>query len=188
MRGPRGAIADRAAAIREGRATYVSDRPCKRGHVALRSVANYECMECRSEDKSKRDEWRRNNADKCRAATRAWFKKSTAERREYMASWRTKNRASYRMMVRMAMVGRRAQSAGGKLSKDLAQKLMVLQRGMCGACGMSIREVFHLYHILPLARGGANVDQNIQLFCPRCNQSKGAKHPTEWAQERGRLL
>lgn len=37
-------------------------------------------------------------------------------------------------------------------------------------------------------KGGANDKSNIQLLCPHCNLSKGAKHPVDFMQERGMLL
>ena len=35
-------------------------------------------------------------------------------------------------------------------------------------------------HILPVAKGGTNDDDNAQLLCAPCNQSKGAKTMAEW--------
>lgn len=43
-------------------------------------------------------------------------------------------------------------------------------------------------HIMPLALGGTNTDDNIQLLCPTCNRSKHAKHPVDFMQQRGFLL
>ena len=39
---------------------------------------------------------------------------------------------------------------------------------------------YHVDHITSLARGGENKDENIQLLCPKCNLSKGAKGPLEF--------
>lgn len=43
-------------------------------------------------------------------------------------------------------------------------------------------------HILPLALGGTNVDENIQLLRKRCNLQKCAMHPVDFMQSKGRLL
>ena len=37
--------------------------------------------------------------------------------------------------------------------------------------------LLHVDHIMPLARGGPNTLDNLQLLCARCNLAKGAKVP-----------
>lgn len=69
----------------------------------------------------------------------------------------------------------REKKVGGKLSKDLAERLMLAQNGKCACCGATLDTGYHLDHIKPIAKGGANEDWNIQLLTPRCNQKKGAK-------------
>jgi len=34
---------------------------------------------------------------------------------------------------------------------------------------------FHVDHIIPRAMGGADVEENLQLLCPRCNMRKGSR-------------
>lgn len=34
---------------------------------------------------------------------------------------------------------------------------------------------FHVDHILPRSLGGADVEENLQLLCPRCNSRKGGR-------------
>ena len=46
----------------------------------------------------------------------------------------------------------------------------------------------HLDHIMPLALGGSNTDDNIQLLRARCNLQKRAKHPVDFMRERGYLI
>ena len=43
-------------------------------------------------------------------------------------------------------------------------------------------------HIVPLAKGGLHDDSNLQALCAKCNQSKNARDPLEFARENGRLL
>lgn len=81
----------------------------------------------------------------------------------------------------------RVKASGGKLSPDIAQRLFTAQKGKCACCKTKM-ESYHIDHIMPLALGGLNVDNNVQLLCPPCNLSKGAKHPVDFAQERGLLL
>jgi 5-methylcytosine-specific restriction endonuclease McrA len=83
----------------------------------------------------------------------------------------------------------RKNASAGKLSFNLAEKLFKLQHGKC-ACGCKkhLGKDYHLDHIMPLALGGANTDNNIQLLRKQCNWQKHAKHPIDFMQSRGFLL
>lgn len=65
---------------------------------------------------------------------------------------------------------------GGKLTRGLTKRLLVAQNGLCVLCqcDLSVSGI-HKDHIMPLARGGLHEDANIQLTCPTCNLSKGAR-------------
>jgi len=82
----------------------------------------------------------------------------------------------------------RKKQNGGQLSKGITEKLMALQRGKCAVCKKSVKNGHHLDHIMPLSIGGSNTDDNIQILCPSCNCSKGAKHPQDFMKSRGFLL
>lgn len=77
---------------------------------------------------------------------------------------------------------------GGKLSPDIVQTLMTLQKGKCACCGKSLKQGYHLDHIMPIALGGKNTDDNIQLLTPKCNLSKGPKHPINYMRSKGKLI
>lgn len=116
-------------------------------------------------------EWRRLNPERAKAAVDAWYAKNPDA-------------------MKIKKHTRRARLlAGGKLSSDIVLKLLKLQRGMCAACHCKLsKSGQHIDHIMPIAKGGANTDDNVQLLCPPCNLAKNAKHPIDWAQENGRLL
>lgn len=63
---------------------------------------------------------------------------------------------------------------------------------LCQGCGihgedMPVGQSFHVDHKLPIARGGTDAFSNLQLLCPPCNQSKGAKTMQQWMKFKGRL-
>lgn len=123
---------------------------------------------------TRRQNAKRRSADPeaARQRVRVWFAKNPEKRRAYEANRRAKLR-----------------SAGGKLSPNIIETLMVLQRGRCACCKASLKEVkANLDHIIPLALGGQNGDHNVQLLCQPCNNSKYSKHPVDFMQSRGFLL
>lgn len=114
----------------------------------------------------------RSNSEKVKARSEAW-RLANPDR---IAEWRANRRA-------------RKVAAGGRLSPGLVERLYHLQKGKCACCGRPLGRDFNLDHIMPLALGGSNTDENIQLLLPGCNNLKRAKHPLEFMQqERGMLL
>ena len=110
------------------------------------------------------------NPEKSRAQSREWFAKNPEKRVIYQQNRDAKINSS------------------GKLSTDLIPKLLKMQRGMCVCCGEPLGKDYHVDHINPLALGGLNVDENMQLLTATCNMQKHKKHPIEFMQSRGFLL
>ncbi len=107
---------------------------------------------------SKNDAYQKANRDKCRAWNRAAYK-------------RNPENAMNSVMKRRGII-----AARGRLTRGLTKRLMISQCGKCAKCSADLAiSGHHRDHIIPLARGGAHVDANIQLLCPPCNLSKGAK-------------
>lgn len=137
--------------------------------------------------KARTASWQAANREKSNAQKAAWKaanpEKVKAGASAYLQSNRDKHRANQH--------ARRARKAasGGKLSIGLAEKLFKLQKGKCACgCKQPLGDAYHLDHIMPLALGGTNTDDNIQLLRAWCNVSKGAKHPVEFMQKKGFLL
>ena len=75
------------------------------------------------------------------------------------------------------------------MSVGLAERLIGYQRGKCACgCKQQLGNDYHMDHIMPLALGGTNTDDNIQLLRPTCNLSKHDKHPVDFMKQRGYLL
>lgn len=128
--------------------------------------------------------WYAANSEEHRARTAAWQSVNPEKVRKAIAKWRAANPEA----VRIKNQNRRSRNNGGKLSTGLAARLYKLQRGKCACCKKPLGDNYHRDHRMPLALGGSNTDDNIQLLCQRCNNQKGAKHPIDFMQLRGYLL
>lgn len=116
-------------------------------------------------------EWRFNNKEKMSASNAAWRKVNPEARRIIQQNRTAKQRAN-----------------GGTLSKGIIAKLFDLQGGKCPCCREPLGDNYHLDHIIPIALGGANSDDNVQLLRQRCNNEKYNKHPVDFMQQKGFLL
>jgi ATPase subunit of ABC transporter with duplicated ATPase domains len=157
------------------------------------------CKACMNADNTK---WNAANREKRRAITAkcdaANREKKRAAGAEYRASNPEKQRerhakyhAAHPEMARLSNHSRRARQreAGGKLSMGLSDKLFKLQRGKCACgCRQPLGDDYHLDHRMPLALGGPNTDDNIQLLRSICNKQKNKKHPVDFMRERGYLI
>jgi 5-methylcytosine-specific restriction endonuclease McrA len=163
---------------KDGLLTYC--KSCAKSNRASRYAAN--------KDKEKADgiAYYAANRDKARA-TAAAYRAANPEKCRAANSKSSKANPEIR---RIANQNRRARKRenGGKLSKGLAAKLLKLQRGKCACCSEPLGEDYNLDHIMPLALGGTNTDDNIQLLRQKCNNQKHTKHPVDFMQSRGFLI
>ena len=58
----------------------------------------------------------------------------------------------------------------------------------CAVPGCRRRQRLEADHIIPLAKGGLDCRDNLQLLCKSHNASKNATDPIVWARRNGRLL
>ncbi|WP_074466462.1 HNH endonuclease signature motif containing protein [Arthrobacter sp. SW1] len=66
----------------------------------------------------------------------------------------------------------RNSSARRAIPDDLKQYIWVRDEGRCRACGSTTELQFD--HIIPLAMGGSNNAENLQILCGPCNRGKSA--------------
>lgn len=128
--------------------------------------------------------WAAANPDKMRAFNAKWRNANPDKVRAAKARWRAQNPDA----IRIKNQNRRARESGGSLSKGLSARLFTLQKGKCACCRKPLGDKYHLDHIMPLALGGTNTDNNMQLLRAVCNHQKYTKHPVEFMQQRGFLL
>jgi len=125
--------------------------------------------------------YREKNYTKCLEMTQAWKDANPIRRKKMQADYLQRNLDKHR--INQHNRNARKRKAGGRLSADLADRLLVSQRGLCACCGASLAAGYDLDHIMPIRLGGANVDSNIRLLTPRCNRRKGGKHPNDYLGE-----
>lgn len=84
---------------------------------------------------------------------------------------------------------KRAGKRLGRLPSGTISSIGNLQGWKCAVCAVDLKKTgHHKDHTIPLALGGEHAPHNIQLLCPTCNLSKGAKDPIEYMRSKGRLL
>jgi hypothetical protein len=115
-----------------------------------------------------------------------------------MAKWKSENRDKVNEKRRSTpdywrkYVGKRRalkSGADGFFSSSDIKSLLSSQKEKCAICKKSIKNAkYEVDHIMPLALGGSNWPTNLQILCPSCNRSKGAKHPIDYMQSLGYLL
>ena len=129
---------------------------------------------------------RNQDKDRNRIVSAKWRLANLGRKNATTKAWADANKEA----IRVHHQNRRARKklSGGRLSRGLSEKLFVLQKGKCPCCNESLGKNFHLDHITPLARGGLNVDANMQLLRATCNMQKSASDPVDFMQRRGFLL
>ena len=131
--------------------------------------------------------WRVENPDKVKVAAVKYRTANPEKERARHSKWKLENPEYNRVHCHNRRARKR--ETGGKLSSGLADKLFKFQRGKCACgCKQPLGTNYHLDHIMPIALGGMNTDDNIQLLRSTCNQRKYKRHPVEFMQSRGFLL
>lgn len=150
-------------------------------------------------------EWRDKNPEKRKVMSRTWYLNNVehakavtkaryfANRDELLVYSRERSKEHYQKnkdqyYLRSAARRARKLGAGGNLTRGIRKRLFASQNGRCVYCGVVLGTSPHLDHIVPLVRGGAHSDDNVQLLCKPCNLSKGAKMPDEFLKYRDELL
>lgn len=144
------------------------------------------CKEYYARSKVVRENYLLRNKDRLRELQAAYREKNKDKVKERRITYEAANleKKSVRERNRRA---RKRNAEGSHTAADI-QQLLVLQKNKCASCRKPISSSYHVDHVMPLALGGGNGKDNLQLLCPHCNLSKHAQHPVEFMQSRGMLL
>lgn len=192
------------AAKAQGVRFYFTGIPCQRGHVAKRYLTSH-CSACRSEEqdlvrssdknnfkkrqklykktyeqKNKEKIKLRRKPEYAREAYKKWYAKNKEKAREKERKWRAGNQEAAKA-ISLNRVSRK-RSAEGFFSKNDIKNILKRQNNKCSFCNIELLK-YHVDHIIPLAKGGSNWPENLQIMCPSCNCSKGAKDFKIWKEE-----
>lgn len=160
----------RITQINSGVGRYCSQKCNEKSHAAMNS---------KEAQKRAREGWKKRNEvspiAKSGHKNHRWNGGKQAKReRDRMNGW-------------PSQAARRAKTSK-QLPNGTINKIGDLQGWKCVVCKVSIKNKYHVDHIMPLALGGEHKKENIQLLCPSCNLSKHAKHPVDFMRQRGFLL
>jgi len=178
----------RSANLDKKKASEAAYRSANREKVRASSAAWRSSNPCKS--KACDAAYRAANLDKTKARTAAWRNANKDEVSAYRANYRVANKENFIVYCRNR-IARKRNADGSHTASDI-RAIFENQRGLCANCKAKLtksgKQKYHVDHVMPLALGGSNWPSNLQCLCQKCNLSKGAKHPDDWAAENGRLI
>ena len=126
--------------------------------------------------------WKKANPEKVREYGRAYYERNRERVDQQVRAWREANPERVRENLQRNTRLRRARKKGAEIGPI---DLDVLWTGLCGICGDPIdRDLPYpdplsksVDHIVPLSKGGAHEQSNLQWAHLVCNNRKGAKAP-----------
>lgn len=155
-------------------------KPCQKMYKAAWYAANRDRLNAKTAN------WKLANPEKVKALKATYQAANPEKVNAQIKAWRKANPEAMRIICQNYRSRKRIN--GGILSKNLSEKLFKLQKGKCPCCNQPLGDNYHLDHIVPIALGGSNTDDNIQLLRGTCNHQKHAKHPIDFMQSKGFLL
>lgn len=152
----------------------------------FKAVSRKKYLENPNYAKNYSNQYRIKNIEKVTNDLHIWRLNNKKHIQEYSKKYALNNHDILRNNWRLRRA--RKKGAEGTHTANDIKNLQILQKNKCICCKKSIKNKFHVDHIMPLALGGSNSKENIQLLCPHCNVKKHAKHPVDFMQSRGYLL
>jgi len=141
--------------------------------------------------KESQQKYKAAHPEKRRASVKKWDDENKAHKLAQAKNRYHSNIEEYRKRHAIHAHNRRARikEVGGTLSSNIFEKLFALQKGKCACCKVDLTTIQpHIDHVHPIALGGSNTDDNVQLLCKPCNHQKSWRHPVEFMQAKGFLL
>lgn len=146
--------------------------------------------DAQARNRERAGDWYLANKEAVAEAGKTLYANNREAIKERVATYQKANPEKTRLLHRVKANRRRARlrEAGGSFARADVGRLLDLQRCRCANCGVCLKAGYHIDHKQPVAKGGTNHPDNIELLCPPCNMRKSDKLPHLFAQENGRLI
>lgn len=169
---------DKVRAIEAGRYKKNIDRERER-----RKIYN---STKRDKNKKQCSDYYHKNKEKSLAKRAAYYAANKEKAKESCRTWRKGNHEYVLSKNR----NRRAleKNATGRHTAEDIKRLLAFKKQKCACCKQSVKNGYHVDHIIALAIGGSNDPHNLQILCPTCNTRKHVKENIKFMQENGFLL
>ena len=124
-------------------------------------------------------EWRKRNTTRIKK----WWQEYKQQHDERIKENRRKYERENPEKVKASKHTRRTRILGldSKIDSDYVKFLKIVQGMRCNYCEQTMSD-YQIDHIVPIARGGDNRNENLQLLCAPCNRQKGAKTDSEYRE------
>lgn len=155
--------------------------------IRLRKKKDYLAVRDDPAFKQRKKEYNDARKDEKRAYDREYRARREDELKAIHAAWREKNPEKVKTIQMSYVARRRSQIASGDPTK-LIHAWRIGAKKVCHWCSVKCPDDYHVDHYEPLAKGGKHVVSNLVIACPKCNHTKNARDPYEFAASRGRLF
>lgn len=122
--------------------------------------------------------YREENKEAIAERHRQYYRENREKMRAYYERWRKNNRDATRVHDRKRQAAKKGDS--GLRDVNELWDLYYSQDGLCAYCETPLFGDFHIDHMQPLSRNGADNWSNYAITCPPCNQRKHAKTAEEF--------
>jgi len=184
-------LSPRQQAIKEGRETYLPEKPCVKGHRALRKVNHPACPICSAERckkykaqnqekiKACENEYRQKNKDKLAKARQAYHQANKERIREKRTEWLNNGGRAKKCIAQKMRDKAIKRATPSTLANQDFYELYQACNEISKATGIE-HQVDHYYPIRGETVCGLNAPWNLQIITAEENWRKGNKMPEEF--------